>query len=393
MNMAVADKAKNVLKTNGNNANGENGNDKPVPRTMSGLKANNIRDILDSYKLQIAQVLPNHVTPERILQVCTTVISANLDIKNCTAQSIIGAVLQSSILNLDPTPHLGQCYFVPYYNKNIKSKEVQFQIGYKGLIQLIRRTGDVASIYAHVVYESDKFAFQYGLYPDVQHKPTLENRGDLKYAYAIIKYKDQAYDFEVMNREDILHVKAKSQAKDSTYSPWNTDEPEMWRKTVLKRLLKRQPLQVDDYRKVAADEAVITPDSFDKQTKEVDLNKIEFDWDNKEADQVEDADYEEVVEEQKKQNGKTQQPSEPAGSQNTQEEKPSQPDKKVTFSDKVRELVRGLPANVISDTIGTLGYSSIDELLSTQMNDQVKQNTILVFTKVREEWSKQGSLL
>ena len=196
-----------------------------------------------------------------------------------------------------------------------------------------------------------------------------------------------------MNREDILHVKAKSQAKDSTYSPWNTDEPEMWRKTVLKRLLKRQPLQVDDYRKVAADEAVITPDSFDKQTKEVDLNKIEFDWDHKEADQVEDADFEEVIEEQKKQNGKTQQSSEPAGSQNTQEEKPSQPDKKVTFSDKVRELVKGLPANVITDTIGTLGYSSIDELLSTQMNDQVKQNTILVFTKVREEWSKQGSLL
>ncbi len=251
-----------------------------VPDTFIGLKGNQVRDVIERYKGQIIQAVPKHVTAERIIQICTTVINRTPEIMACTSQSIIGAVMQASILGLDLTPQLGLCYFIPYRNrKNQGRKEVQFQLGYRGLITLARRSGEVKTIYAYVVYKQDKFKYELGLNPILTHKPSEEscNRKDLTHTYAVIKYKDGGESFIVMTRAEVYRIKASSKAADTSFSPWKGEfEEEMWKKTALKRLLKYAPLSTEQQKNVIADEVTIKPDSFDTDRKELDPGLVEF---------------------------------------------------------------------------------------------------------------------
>lgn len=91
--------------------------------TMEGLKTNEIGDVISSYADQIARALPKHLTVDRMIQMSSTLISRNPAIAKCSAKSLVGAVMQASILGLPPVDALGYCYFVPYGN------EVQFSIG------------------------------------------------------------------------------------------------------------------------------------------------------------------------------------------------------------------------------------------------------------------------
>ncbi|PMU49001.1 recombinase RecT, partial [Pseudomonas sp. GP01-A3] len=81
--------------------------------------------------------------------------------------SLMSAVLQSVKLGLEPGL-FGQAYLIPY------GKEVQFQIGYKGLIELAQRSGRISKIQAREVYEHDEFEVSYGIDDNIVHKPKLD---------------------------------------------------------------------------------------------------------------------------------------------------------------------------------------------------------------------------
>ena len=270
--MGVADQAKEALtKESGNGG----ANKTPVPKTLMGLKSEGIKDIFQAYRLQIAQVLPKHVTAERIIQIATTVFARNPDLQKCTTGSIIGAVLQSAMLGLDPTPQLGQCYFVPYANKKTGKTDCQFQIGYIGRVNLAMRSDTIESVSSYVVHANDEFEYELGLEPKLKHKPALDNRGEKQYVYAVWKFKDGGYYFEVMTKEEVMSAKAVSQASGSKFSPWNTAfEAEMWRKTVIKRSSKYVPLSIEVQNAYATDEQTIHPDNFDDLTKEIDVSTL-----------------------------------------------------------------------------------------------------------------------
>lgn len=235
---------------------------KIVPPTMESLKSTGIASLLESYRTQIQKAIPNNITPERIIQIATSVINQNPEIKKCSTSSIIGAVLESAILGFDPTPALGLCAFIPRYNGKTKKLDCQFMIEYQGYITLARNSGEIASVYAQVVHENDLFEYEYGLAPKLTHKPAKGNRGEMKYAYAVWYFKDGTSYFEVMDAEEIGKVRAKSQAKDSEFSPWSTFPSEMWRKSVIRRSRKYVPLSLETNRKLAVDEAVIEPEQI-----------------------------------------------------------------------------------------------------------------------------------
>ena len=128
-----------------------------VPATMVNQTPKGIQAILDKFKDRIAAALPGTITPERMVQIATQLISRNPDIQKCSTPSIIGAIFQAATLGLDLTPALGQAAIIPYWNGKTKQTEAQFQIMYRGLIQLARRSGEIKSLSAHVVYENDHF--------------------------------------------------------------------------------------------------------------------------------------------------------------------------------------------------------------------------------------------
>jgi recombination protein RecT len=209
------------------------------------------------YKPEIAKALPSVLTPERFLRMTLSAISTTTQLASCTPSSFLGAMMSAAQLGLEPNTPLGQAYILPYQNKG--TLEAQFQIGYKGLIDLAYRSGEVELVQAHIVYANDKFEVQLGLEPKLVHVPADKDRGEAIKVYAMFKTKSGGYGFEVMSMDAIkLHAEKYSKAYKSGYSPWSTNFEEMAKKTVLKKCLKYAPLKSDFVRQVTQDGSVKT---------------------------------------------------------------------------------------------------------------------------------------
>ena len=200
-----------------------------------------MKDWINKSQGAIAKALPSTITPERFTRMATTAVTMNPDLGKCTPASFIGALLQAAALGLEPNTALGQAYLIPYNNYKTQQKEAQFQIGYRGLIELAHRSGEFKSIEAHVVYENDEFQYELGLEPKLKHIPAMKDRGEITWVYAVYKLQSGGYGFEVMSKADIdEHRKKYSKARTS---PWDTAWEGMAKKTVIKQALKYAPLK------------------------------------------------------------------------------------------------------------------------------------------------------
>jgi recombination protein RecT len=212
-----------------------------------------------AHEKQIATVIPKHMTSDRMLRIAVNAISSTPQLADCTVESLLGAVIQSSIMGLEPNTPLGHAYLVPFNNTKMKRKEVQFIPGYKGLIDLARRSGQIESINAHEVYSEDVFEFEYGLEEKLVHKPSWEkDRGHMVGAYAVAKFKDGGYIFEVMSLAQIESIRDNSQGyraakKFGFQSPWMGNFDEMARKTCIRRIAKYLPMSIELQDAVALD--------------------------------------------------------------------------------------------------------------------------------------------
>ena len=213
---------------------------------------------LKMYKHEFEKALPKMITPERFTRMAMTALTSNAKLQQCTPQSFIGACLTAAQLGLEPNTPLGQAYLIPYRNKSVM--ECQFQVGYKGLLDLAYRSGEFKTVMAQCVYENDVFEYEFGLEPKLIHKPAARDRGALTYVYAVYKLNNGGYSFEVMSVDDIINF---AQAKSKSYNngPWQTDFEMMAKKTVLKRLLKYAPLKTEQAAAVAADDTVFIADA------------------------------------------------------------------------------------------------------------------------------------
>lgn len=221
-----------------------------------------MQQYIKSMEKEIAKALPSVITPERFTRIVLSAISVNPKLGSCTPASFLGAMMTSAQLGLEVNTPLGQAYVLPYSNKGVL--EAQFQLGYKGLIDLAYRSGEVEVIQAHVVYENDEFTCEYGLDPKLIHKPADKDRGEPVKVYAIFKTKSGGYGFEVMSMDDVRRHAAKySKSYNSNISPWKTNFEEMAKKTVLKRVLKYAPLKSDFVRAAVQDEVIKTSISDD----------------------------------------------------------------------------------------------------------------------------------
>ena len=210
---------------------------------------------IKSMEGEIAKALPSVLTPERFTRMVLTAISSNPALGSCTPTSFLGAMMASAQLGLEVNTPLGQAYILPYKNKGVL--EAQFQLGYKGLIDLAYRSGEVEVVQAHIVYENDKFECEYGLEPKLTHIPADTNRGNPVKVYAMFKTKSGGYGFEVMSMDDVKeHAKKYSKSYSSSFSPWTTNFEEMAKKTVLKKCLKYAPLKSDFVRGVVQDGSI-----------------------------------------------------------------------------------------------------------------------------------------
>ena len=238
--------------------------------TKGGLitkKDTSLKGLIKAMEPEIKKALPSVLTPDRFTRMVMTTLSSNTKLQQCTPQSFLGAMMQAAQLGLEPNTPVGQAYLIPYGNV------VQFQIGYKGLIDLAYRSGEIRDIQAHEVHENDEFEYELGLDPKLRHVPAKTNRGPVIMYYAVFHMKNGGYGFEVMSREDVLEF-AQRKSKSFKNGPWQTDFDEMAKKTVLKKALKYAPMKTDFVREVATDETVktaIVPNMTDEPDETIDV--------------------------------------------------------------------------------------------------------------------------
>ncbi len=167
-------------------------------------------------------------------------------LRDCTPFSIIEAIRESATLGLSPTGSLGEGWILPY------GDQAKFMPGYRGLLKLLRNSGQVRIADTQIVYMNDDFVPVLGTSPSIHHVPVLygeknadgdyiAERGDYRGAYAWVRLTNGETLIEWMTLDDLMKVRQRSRAKDD--GPWVTDPGEMMRKTPLRRLLKRLPLE------------------------------------------------------------------------------------------------------------------------------------------------------
>ena len=223
-----------------------------IANTQNGGKKT-LQTLIKSMEGEIKKALPSVITPERFTRMVLTALSTNPMLGECTPQSFLGAMMASAQLGLEPNSPLGQSYLIPYRDHGVP--KVQFQIGYKGLIDLAYRSGEVELVQAQVVYANDDFVCEYGLDPKLKHVPASGDRGNPVKVYALFRTKSGGYGFEVAGMDEIRRH-AQKYSKSYGSGPWQTNFEEMAKKTVLKRVLKYAPLKSDFVRGLSADETV-----------------------------------------------------------------------------------------------------------------------------------------
>lgn len=187
--------------------------------------------------------------------------------------------MQSAQLGLEPGSALGQAYLVPFNKKDQKTgkwyKECQLILGYRGMIDLARRSGQVLSLSAFAVHEGDDFSYQLGLHPDIHHVPSCD-AGRIKkpiiFVYAVANLKGGGCQFEVMSRAEVEAVKTEAKSK----NVWDKYFEAMALKTVIRRLFKYLPVSIEALQVANVDAKREAGEKIDP-TDVIDINAISVD--------------------------------------------------------------------------------------------------------------------
>lgn len=217
------------------------------------------------YKNKLAQALPRvGITPERFVRTAFLALQGSPSLMKCDPKTLFGAMIVSASLGLEPNTPLGHSYLIPFNisrkDENgqwVKVPSVQFIIGYKGMVDLLYRSGKIVSVRGDVVYDGDVFDYEYGSRQFLKHKPQGSREGRKPiFAYACVKMKDVDEPvFEVVPWDEILRVRNSSQGYQSAMrykkdgkdpqTPWVQNIHEMAVKTMIRKLFKFLPVSIE----------------------------------------------------------------------------------------------------------------------------------------------------
>lgn len=208
-------------------------------------------------KEEMAKALPKHMSADRMLRIALTEIRKNPKLLECTKESFAGALIQTAQLGLEPGNNLGHAYLLPYWNGKTKRTECQFMLGYKGMLELIRRTGKINRVRTAAVYEKEIFECEYGTNEKIRHiQSWAADKGEivLFYCTAHIATTGECL-FEIMTKSQVDAVKDEA-LKKLRYvgGPWVDYYEEMAKKTVLRRAFKYLPMSVELAQAITLDE-------------------------------------------------------------------------------------------------------------------------------------------
>lgn len=207
-----------------------------------------VRGFLEENSGQFARLLPRMIPVDRFLATVLSLTEQNPELLECSKMSFVRCILQCAQLGILPGPRR-EAYLIPFNNRKKGIKECQLIIGYLGLLNLCRRSGEIAKIEAQIVYDGDEFSYTLGLTPTMLHIPKSSWREEpdariafehMTHTYAFAKLLNGETQFIVLTKKQIEGIRDRfSKAKDS--GPWVEHPIQMALKCPLRDLANLLP--------------------------------------------------------------------------------------------------------------------------------------------------------
>ena len=224
-------------------------------------KSMTIKQALEQHKETLFAAMPSHMDADRMIRITMTALRANPRLLECSQESLFKCIVQCSQLGLEPDGVLGLAYLIPY------GREATLVVGYKGLLMLARRSGELLSITCEEVYSCDEFEYQLGDDARIEHVPSDDADREshpITHVYASVEMTGGSRQRKVWSRKKIDRHKERfssgwRRAHDKKQdSPWHHDWVSMAKKTVLRDMINRGeiPLSVEVRSIAAREEAV-----------------------------------------------------------------------------------------------------------------------------------------
>jgi recombination protein RecT len=221
-----------------------------------------VKKWIDMAKPAIAAALPRiGLTPERIARVTLTTVTSTPLLLECDPKTIAVAMIRAAQLGLVPDPVLGEAYIVPRWNSKRQCYEASFQKGYRGVLKLIRRTGELGSVRAEIRYARDYFKrLPMG---DIEFEPfDGDDRGKRLGAFVVFYFKDGFCQSHYMTIREVYEIRDKFSESWKAFkagkikdTPWKEGEPaEKWMilKTVIFQGAHLAPMETEGGQKLVA---------------------------------------------------------------------------------------------------------------------------------------------
>lgn len=260
---------------------------KKTQEIQQAKQAGGFEGLLKKSWPRISAVMPKHLNPDRMYQLAVSCYNQTPKLNECTPQSVLSCLMKCSALGMEPSAvdGLGRAYILPFSNKKTGHMEATFILGYKGMIDLARRSGEIKDISARVVHQGDEFDYEYGLTEGLRHVPSTEpvDGRPMTHVYMVAHFKDGGHYIDIMSKAEVEDIRKRS--KTPNVGPWATDYEAMARKTVIRRAFPYLPVSVQTEQDVASDdttptvyddegiqlfpESVEVPDNVDAETGEI----------------------------------------------------------------------------------------------------------------------------
>lgn len=215
--------------------------------TQARRESPRIEDLIRAAMPKLEAVMPSTLTPERLYQLGVATVKGNSALAACDPASILSCLMKCSALGLEPSEvdGLGRCYIIP------RKGQATFMLGYRGMLELMRRSGEISQLSVRAVHQGDDFDYEFGTDEFIRHRPSQGTPGPLTHVYLVARMRDGSTYQNVMTRAEVDARRGRSQARSS--GPWSTDYEAMAKKTIVRASAPWLPMSVEVRQALDAD--------------------------------------------------------------------------------------------------------------------------------------------
>jgi phage RecT family recombinase len=227
----------------------------------------------------LAAVAGKYMTKERLLRLCVNAVKKTPRLMDCDPQTVLGAMMTSCALGLEPNTVQQQAFLIPYKrrakvgNDWIDVYDCQFQIGARGYVTLAYRSEHIQNLDAAAIHDGDHFKHRRGTSAFLEYETSLKDRGPLIGAFSYVRMTSGAESSVVLPLDELMKIRARSETyralvrnlesaqsdkdrekaeRNLAETPWVMWEDDMATKSAIKKHAKNLPIAAGDAFAVAA---------------------------------------------------------------------------------------------------------------------------------------------